>query len=83
MRTIWKYEVPADNVELPEIFTFRHFEKQGNSMCVWVEVDTETTRKLRFDFVQTGTGHYVPREAIYVGTWLDGLFVWHMWAVKK
>ena len=82
MRTIWKYEVPANNIELPESHTWRYLDVQGEGLCAWAEVDTETP-KIKVDLFYSGTGHSVPPTATYVGTWRQGVFVFHMWEAKR
>lgn len=89
---IWKYELPKDTnfvLNMPKCCQILHLAKQGDTPCIWVEIPNEDfyqSGKVEFEereFVIIGTGwEFGSREignaGMYVGTWLSGPFVWHL-----
>jgi len=86
MRTIWKYEIP---------FPVDHFERimpmpgrvvrvgmQNGRPHMWCEVDDNTELADRI-FLVRGTGHPIPDDACWLGTWKDGGFVWHLFDAAR
>ncbi len=88
MRVIHKYSVPFGNgaygrfeIQTYSDSTFLHVEMQGHVSCIWAEVDTDSKPVVEHLHV-VGTGHEVPADAAHLGTWLDGPYVWHLYALK-
>jgi len=54
-------------------------EMQGNLICIWAMVDQSQTKTERRGIEIFGTGQPMSdRERKYIGTVLDGQFVWHV-----
>lgn len=84
MKTVYKYPISYDDVfklELPVNAKVIHIAMQHGSPCMWVQLDLEMTRALR-SFVVVGTGQRVPANSEYVGSVMDGIFVWHIYELK-
>lgn len=95
MRTIHKYVIPfaPDTgehgrfvIETREVATFLHVALQPRPMgrfaaVIWAEVDTDSKPEVE-ELVVLGTGGEVPKGARHLGTWLDGPFVWHLYALE-
>lgn len=89
MKVIYKYEIPFNSgaygrfqVETFAVGEFLHVEMQGAAPCIWVEVDTDSAPAVEYLQV-VGTGHEVPVGGVYLGTWLDGPYVWHLYALSE
>lgn len=87
MRAIWKFALPlADrlNVKMPKGARLLTFQVQDGHLCLWAEVNTLADVEKRY-FAVFGTGHEMPREMgysdVYVGTWQQEQFVWHLYEV--
>lgn len=82
-RTIYKYPVtPDENAEVyidaPGTCKPLAVQMQDGVPCLWAEVDPDSPIYLhRFDVV--GTGWHVPDGSVYVGSWQDGSYVWHLY----
>ena len=55
--------------------------QQPRVVSFWVELEPEN-EVIPCYFVIIGTGHPVPDDCGYVGTILDGPFVWHLYEKK-
>jgi hypothetical protein len=87
MRTIYKYPLETGqfndvSIRLPEGATIRRVAIQHNTPTLWAEIDTEAKLVVRHLRVH-GTGHPIPAGAVYVGTWDDGPFVWHLYELPQ
>ena len=89
MRTIYKYEIPVDGnlVSMPIDSQILSVGAQGESIVLWVEVDTERPECHRY-FEVFGTGHAIPDNRMhsdmgvsrkFIGTVFMGPFVWHVY----
>lgn len=78
MRRVFKYELgfPDTDLDLPLGAVLLHVAPQNGVPCLWALVDPEAP-KAKCCFAIVGTGHAVPREAAYVGSWQEPPFVWH------
>ena len=82
-RTIWKFPLPGHGISL----TLGDFPKvvhvgpdpQGVP-CVWVEHGHDSVHPTNLRLEIVGTGERVPRDMTHVGTFIDGRFVWHVYA---
>jgi hypothetical protein len=83
MKQIWKFKVMGV-IEMPkgaEILTVK--VQDLNNVCIWTKVDPEMETESRM-FVVIGTGHsFDDTNKEYIGTYLDGPFVWHLFEIKK
>jgi len=48
--------------------------------CVWAIVDTEAPKKV-VKLRVFGTGHKLPEDCFYYGTFQAGMFVWHLFRI--
>lgn len=91
MLTVFKYELPADDMvelDLPEGARHLHFGNQFDVPCLWCMVDTQKPKvKHRFRFA--GTGHddlspYIAEELQFIGSAMfqGGSLVFHLFYVK-
>lgn len=94
-RTIHKYAIPFASgtgehgrfsIETHEEGKFLHVALQPHPMggpvpVIWAEVDTDSKPETE-ELVVLGTGSEVPKGAQHLGTWLDGPFVWHLYALE-
>lgn len=86
MRTIWKF--PFEQVELNAVLPLhakvRHFAFQGDTPCLWVELDPDFphgSEDRRFAFY--GTGHDIPEEAnAFINTATVDGFVFHCYELN-
>lgn len=80
---VWKFEFPvADTVEIKMPKGARILSvgtQRERHICLWALVDTSAPDVARTLYVR-GTGHeVVPKIAQhYLGTVMDGQFVWHV-----
>jgi hypothetical protein len=50
--------------------------------CIWAKVSPENELEKR-QFLVVGTGHtFDDTDMVYIGTYQDGPFVWHLFEVK-
>lgn len=82
--TIWKYELQLaslNNLEMPLGAKVLTIQVQNGKPCIWAQVDENNTKELR-TFRIYGTGHTMLDEnLIYIGTWQDGIYVFHLFEV--
>lgn len=82
MKVIHKHIIPTGTVIYDiklhkdfKILTLQAFDRTG---CLWIEVDLEQPLETH-EFRVVGTGWIVPENSNYVGTYIDGPFVWHVY----
>lgn len=89
MKTVFKYELDFRynrdgpiSLRLPHGHVVRHVGHQGceGVLCLWVEVDTDLEQR-EVKFYAYGTGHnmYTAANKTFVGTVMQGVFVWHVY----
>lgn len=83
MKTVYKYEIELMCNQYIEIHGgyragFLHVGRDPKGdFSIWCQVDTDLPKeKVRFDVY--GTGNFMDETGMYVGTFLDGAFVWHV-----
>lgn len=86
-RRVLKYPIGSCGMDIPLPLGSvpRHFDMQRGTPTVWVEVPGDvisTTACARRRFRVFGTGHMIPEGAVYIGTCMDGEFVWHLYEVS-
>lgn len=89
MRQIWKFPLDFANgepvtVDMPEGAEVLRLAMQGPAHgrarltpTIWALVDSDNPTEQR-RFAVYGTGHDLPRQARYLGTWDAAPFVWHV-----
>jgi len=77
MKTIYKYAMPEE-CRLPIGAKFLHFDIQTGKFSAWFEVDPTMEKEDRTFFV-IGTGMPIVEGEVYLGTVLEGEFVWHLY----
>lgn len=87
MRTIYKYPFEIGqggdaSIQMPEGATIRRVVVQHDTPTIWAEVDTGAKLVVR-NLRVYGTGHPIPAGAVYVGTWDDKPFVWHLYELPR
>ncbi len=76
---IWKYPLKANTTEIkmPAGATILHLAVQGGIPTLWVAVNP-AGELVKRRFGTHGTGHPIDHAGTYIGTYFDGLFVWHV-----
>lgn len=77
MRSVWKYPLGTRTMAMPQGAEILCIQMQDGCAVAWALVDTEAPLASR-TFGVFGTGHEVPPDYTYVGTWQQGPFVWHL-----
>lgn len=86
MAAVWKFPLAfptltIEGVTMPAGAKVLHVGMQDRVITLWalVDPDAEPTRRL---IATVGTGHSAPApdEATYLGTVMDGAYVWHVFA---
>ena len=77
MRTIHKYPIRA-TIEMPIGAKIIKVDTQGNEGMFWAEVDTSMPYEQRY-FDVIGTGWEVPTGLTYIGSYLQEMYVWHIY----
>lgn len=88
MKHIWKFEIKPNSVkddvyrmvlEVPKGAKPLRVAMQNCVCCVWMEVDIHAPL-VSFVLSSIGTGFgAVPNKATYLGTVIDGGYVWHIY----
>lgn len=79
-RRIFKYQLPTSlggRLQIPSGATIVHVALQNKVPCLWAIVQDDALVEVRF-FMIFGTGHALPTDVEYVGTFQDSPFVWHL-----
>lgn len=78
---IWKFPLqPAERqrISTPSEMAFLSLGKDGaGEICIWAAVDTKSANRMT-EIVIVGTGKPLPYVGTYLGTVMDGPFVWHV-----
>lgn len=87
MKTILKFPITADNleniIEMPVNAKIVHVGYQDEILTMWAECDTESAKE-RHKFDIFGTGQkIVPENAKHIHSWLESVFVWHLYDVTE
>jgi hypothetical protein len=93
VRTVWKYPLHLDlfankdaltTFKLPVGGKIRSVQMQAGCPTMWVEVvATDPMPEADVTIAIVGTGHEVPDNSFYLGTCIDGMFVWHFYHVVE
>jgi hypothetical protein len=94
MRTVHKYKyTDGMTLELPTQAYVVHVGTDPKGLlCLWIETEltdelnlaNELSNELLFPrhYKTFGTGHNLPEEAMFIGTYIDSPFVWHIYEVQ-
>lgn len=87
MHTMWKSTLTVQGVqviETPSRAKFQSVQVQNGEITLWYSCDSNA-RKVNRIITIVGTGHPIPRNAIYIGTVLtaNDSLVWHIYEVKS
>lgn len=74
MKTIYKYLVDAP---LPSDIEILHIAEQNGKYYLWGLTDPRMQHPT-FRLTVLGTGHPVDDNLVYVGTFHEGSYVWHL-----
>lgn len=78
IKMIWKYPMGiATTHEMPEGAEFLAIQEQGDAACAWFLVLPDNPKVPRKFYVH-GTGHEIPMDRKYLGTFQRPPFVWHL-----
>lgn len=84
-KTIWKYPLQmADKqqVSMPFGAKIRSVAAQGDTVCIWAEVDPSAPKKRERTIYIYGTGHVMPDDpGTYIGSFMlhAGALVFHVY----
>lgn len=80
---IYKYELKdtKNNLSLPIGAEVLSFKMQHGQYNIWVKIDPNQLSEVR-NFIIVGTGWDVTENVSYIGTVIDGDFVWHCFETK-
>lgn len=85
-RVIYKFKLDLMDLQLVSMSRGANVlcaQMQGDDICMWAEVDTDTKKCIRKVFV-IGTGHPVPNlETQYIGTVQHNNYVWHIYIAAE
>lgn len=85
MRTVYKYDIPMSAIyfgqfaiDMPKYAEILCVQMQDGIPQLWAMVDSERDLVAR-SFFKAGTGQAMSNEKlIYIGTWQQPPFVWHL-----
>lgn len=78
-KVIYKYKITGDPIEMPKGADIIHVGMQNQEAFLWAmffanNADDKEQRKIDI----YGTGQKIPADRKYIGTFMDGPFVWHV-----
>lgn len=85
MRVIYKYPIHENiEIELPADAQILSAQLQYGEPVLWILLDPSTPKTKRH-IIGVGTGHQVPDNSNYIGTFQlnDGDFVIHLFEIKQ
>lgn len=83
MKTIYKYRLSGrytTTLELPKQAQILSVQSQEGVPTLWALVDTSKELEQRY-FTVVGTGWEVEEEVCHIGTYMEGMFVWHVFEI--
>jgi len=84
MKKIFKYELKDGSNYIPVGAKVIHVNVSEEGAIAWVEFDSKFENELvQRNFKVFGTGWEIPDDAIYIKTWFQGPFVWHLYEVMR
>ena len=82
-RSIWKFPITGipEEIVAPGLDRPCFVALQGRTVCVWAEID-EAEPNWKCVVTVHGTGHPIANDEFYIGTLMDGDFVWHYYTTE-
>jgi hypothetical protein len=77
MKTVYKFKL-SNEVELPKDAEVLKIAIQHGIPMMWVLLNLDEEIKVQRHFHKFGTGHNIPDELVYIDTYTEGVFVWHI-----
>lgn len=81
MQTIFKYPLgfsAANHLDMPIGAKPIMISMQNGQVTMWALINAEFEQTRNRDFIVAGTGHPVEDGFTYIGSCMDGMFVWHV-----
>ncbi len=87
MKVVHKFPVPlkgaTSSIEIPRGAKLLYFDTQVDALFLWALVDHDEPTDVRTFFI-VGTGQTLPElHYRYVGSCMNGAFVWHLFEVVR
>jgi len=79
-RVIHKFSAYSGTIELGMPAKFLYAGMQGDSPQIWVQHCPDSSVKVKADIRIYPTGEEIDEGFEFLGTWLDGSYVWHAYA---
>jgi len=79
-RVVHKFSAHSGVIELGMPAKFLHVAVKDDSPWVWIQHCPDSSVKVNAEIKIIGTGEEIPEGFEFLGTWLDGVFVWHAYA---
>lgn len=72
-RAIWKFQLDICSPEalMPEGSNILSIQVQGDTLCMWAEVETSAPSTLMVKFRAFGTGHQLPEPGEWKGQFIS------------
>lgn len=82
MKTIYKYSLKgaSTSILIHKDAEIIHCGNHNGEFCIWAKVDADLPLEER-TFVIVGTGWEIDDNMVYVGTFFEGSYVWHVMEV--
>lgn len=81
MRVVFKYplkNLSKNTLEIPKYAKYLRVAMQNGNPFLWAEIDTDMPKVLRV-FQVCATGQPIPDGFLHVGSFEDGMFIWHLY----
>lgn len=82
---IWKFQLQVtlkQDVEMPLGTEILCLQTQQGRPCLWAEVNPDNKTEARtFRIVGTGNSRDINSFGKYIGTFQDGMYVWHLYEI--
>ena len=89
MKTVWKFPLQLTDeqtIEMPFGSKILHVGEEaskssigGSEFAIWAQVNTSVKYNMKHRIYIVGTGQKMPdNEVSYIGTFISGKFVWHV-----
>lgn len=87
-RTIWKFPLRLTDVQtvmMPAGAEILAVGVQADGIMLWARVDPAVSERQGYNIAIVGTGHPAPddTQSTYIGTVMDGPYVWHVFTEKE
>jgi hypothetical protein len=84
MRRIWKYVIAkgesVSSFQMPKSAEVISVQIQNGQPVLWIIFDDFIETETR-EFVVYGTGHDIPDDFMYIGTFQEPPYVWHLFEI--